>query len=992
MASMSIALVMESLKELLLVPAELANGTPVNYSFDVEPAERYNSDVSSVTWMEFKSDVNGATCPIKALSRPMSQLSLWLTATKTTCSDSEKIRSNCRPIISSPQLMSQTAAQTDSSTSVVDHSGDQFSDAELEALLDDLQIPEGKRQSIHELSVEKRTTLLEFEKRTVKYTNPSSVRRRSLEIHQYSQHNLFAPVAPQSTSDNSREAHVENKQCGLPFIPDLSPRRTSCIKEGQVLKSNTFSSSPAKTERARSRSPIRLNMSTCPPKIDWESSRSPIRAQRTGSSWMSNWWHRSDQADDHDHAESYISRLQLHYKPSNRLLNEVVTLRVHLGTARASWLTIFISHNGLGTLRIILEKNPVDSCDLTNALWYECLKCFRILLNSQIGFEAIIADDSIIAEICKVSHRGQFNVKTMAFDLLAGICTASPTSGHRKVFQTLVEPTIDVFHGRFSNLTSLLLPTYKGSIHSKSFAELLRACLTLLISLVSCWDDLEDRILLRLELFSRVTRSTRSYLNSLSEDIQVQLRALDELIFRDREAFRASLVETVSGKIIYKSGERLCSTRDEESWSGDDLLSVTSDEDFNLNQSINDSFQRASSRNASAAHTIPDKSGHSTSQEEDLEHTAAFIDPVGKMSTNDDSSGFSMLALPMQSTLGSPLPTPPPPPPPPAPPLPPVLNTLYSSGLALRKVLPLPPAQYDSRKAPVSHKNLKPIFWEKLPGKSLANTIWSVVSQKIENGLHQELMMSDFEKYFAKATTTREYPYAKCLDGIQRSGQKVTLIDHQRSKNIEVMLASIKLSHAAIREALIRMDDQKLGSVDQLRIMHRNVPSHEEFSLINEYDGDVELLAPAERYIFELKEIPRLRERLEAIIFKRKFHIEYAEIRPELEILSKSCQEIMSCKSLQEILALALTAGNILNATTFRGNAEGFRLEGLIKLGDVRSSVQSKSGTTLVHYLVAVLEKKWHQKLILSEELPNCAMAARSKYPESISDLYSHAK
>lgn len=78
--------------------------------------------------------------------------------------------------------------------------------------------------------------------------------------------------------------------------------------------------------------------------------------------------------------------------------------------------------------------------------------------------------------------------------------------------------------------------------------------------------------------------------------------------------------------------------------------------------------------------------------------------------------------------------------------------------------------------------------------------------------------------------------------------------------------------------------------------------------------------------------IPRLSERLECMIYRRKLDLEIEEIRPELNILRNASQELRQSIAFKQVLQAVLAVGNALNGSSFRGGARGFQLEGLLKV------------------------------------------------------------
>lgn len=76
----------------------------------------------------------------------------------------------------------------------------------------------------------------------------------------------------------------------------------------------------------------------------------------------------------------------------------------------------------------------------------------------------------------------------------------------------------------------------------------------------------------------------------------------------------------------------------------------------------------------------------------------------------------------------------------------------------------------------------------------------------------------------------------------------------------------------------------------------------------------------------------------------------------------EASRETSRSRRLRKVLELVLALGNYMNRGA-RGNASGFRLASLNKLADTKSS-QAK-GTTLLHYLVEVLQSKVSFNLII---------------------------
>lgn len=78
--------------------------------------------------------------------------------------------------------------------------------------------------------------------------------------------------------------------------------------------------------------------------------------------------------------------------------------------------------------------------------------------------------------------------------------------------------------------------------------------------------------------------------------------------------------------------------------------------------------------------------------------------------------------------------------------------------------------------------------------------------------------------------------------------------------------------------------------------------------------------------------IPRLSERVNCMVYRRKLDLDIAEIRPELDILRSASRELRTSPSFRQILQSVLAVGNALNGSSYRGDARGFQLDALLKV------------------------------------------------------------
>ncbi|KAJ3522423.1 hypothetical protein NMY22_g11895 [Coprinellus aureogranulatus] len=191
------------------------------------------------------------------------------------------------------------------------------------------------------------------------------------------------------------------------------------------------------------------------------------------------------------------------------------------------------------------------------------------------------------------------------------------------------------------------------------------------------------------------------------------------------------------------------------------------------------------------------------------------------------------------------------------------------------------------------------------------------------------------------------------------------------------MLSRIKLTLPGICNAILELDDSAL-SIDDLKAISKQLPTREEVERIGGSLEEVDKLAKADQYFAQIMKIPRLQERLECMIYRRKVDLELEGLRPDLNTLRNASKELRASERFKVVLRVVLLIGNQLNQGTFRGGAHGFQMDSLLKLKEARTAKGGPSCPTLLHYVAKVLIRKDPNLPAFIEELPSLEAAARS--------------
>lgn len=263
---------------------------------------------------------------------------------------------------------------------------------------------------------------------------------------------------------------------------------------------------------------------------------------------------------------------------------------------------------------------------------------------------------------------------------------------------------------------------------------------------------------------------------------------------------------------------------------------------------------------------------------------------------------------------------------------------------------------------------MKPFFWDKVSVPNTAANVWNAPTSQA-----QLVDLSDLEAMFRidnNPSTTSQTPASP-----SKKRNVTTLLDITRANNIGIMLSRIKLTFPDITKCILEINDEKL-SVEDLRAISKQLPTIEEVVRIQDFD-DISKLAKADQYFGEIITIPRLNERLNSMIYRRKLDIEITEVRPELDSLWNASRELRSCTKFKRILQIVLAVGNALNGSTFRGGAKAFQLDGLLKMKETKTANAGPGCPTLMHYVARLLLHSDPTLVTFIDDLPNLENAAR---------------
>uniref|UniRef100_A0A8C7GEK7 Dishevelled associated activator of morphosis 1 n=1 Tax=Oncorhynchus kisutch TaxID=8019 RepID=A0A8C7GEK7_ONCKI len=344
-----------------------------------------------------------------------------------------------------------------------------------------------------------------------------------------------------------------------------------------------------------------------------------------------------------------------------------------------------------------------------------------------------------------------------------------------------------------------------------------------------------------------------------------------------------------------------------------------------------------------------------------------------------------MIPAPLPLTQGMP-PPPPPPPPPGGPPPPPGMAPF---GLPPPPGAPMGPG-LKKKNIPQPSNPLKSFNWAKL--NKLEGTVWTDVD---DINVFKILDLEDIEKTFS--AYQRQQYYCSCSNSphppppqmfsVQKESEddtvtskkvkELSVIDGRRAQNCNILLSRLKLTNEEIKRAILTMDEHEDLPKDMLEQLLKFVPEKSDVDLLEEHKHELDRMAKADRFLYEMSRINHYQPRLQSLYFKKKFAERIVEVKPKVEALIRASKEVLQSRNLKQLLEVVLAFGNYMNKGQ-RGNAYGFKVSSLNKIADTKSSIDKN--ITLLHYLITILEHKYPKVAVFQEELQSVPEAAKVKY------------
>ncbi|XP_047336744.1 formin-like protein 3 [Impatiens glandulifera] len=247
----------------------------------------------------------------------------------------------------------------------------------------------------------------------------------------------------------------------------------------------------------------------------------------------------------------------------------------------------------------------------------------------------------------------------------------------------------------------------------------------------------------------------------------------------------------------------------------------------------------------------------------------------------------------------------------------------------------------DSQKA-----KLKPFFWDKV----MADPDHTMVWHELKAGSFQvnEEMM---ESLFGYAPVDKAKINRRKESSSEPVPQYIKIIDPKKAQNLSILLKALNVTTEEVCDALNEGNELPTELVHTLLKM---APTAEEELKLRLFSGELCQLGPAERFLKVVVDIPYAFKRMETLFFMSSVLEDMTLMKESFATLEVACTELKKSRLFLKLLEAVLKTGNRMNDGTFRGGAQAFKLDTLLKLSDVKG-IDGK--TTLLLFVVQEISR-----------------------------------
>lgn len=259
---------------------------------------------------------------------------------------------------------------------------------------------------------------------------------------------------------------------------------------------------------------------------------------------------------------------------------------------------------------------------------------------------------------------------------------------------------------------------------------------------------------------------------------------------------------------------------------------------------------------------------------------------------------------------------------------------------------PAPPCaltkSHDQSFSPKPTKRMKKFDWKKLTLMSPKgrNSLWKELGGQRRRVYREQKKLvtpsfSALESNFCIKTPIHDPLNEK------KKPNELEFLDEKRARTLNIFLGSLHSDWHDLLRAL-REFDFKVVTEGRALLLQDALPAPDEEEMLRERSaalGSEERrhLAKGDQFLLALMDISSFRELVHGICIEDSFAEEFHGIHAPVDATLAAVRAISHSEEIDLLLLYILDAGNFINGSTFNGNAQGFTLDALTRLRDIRN-------------------------------------------------------
>ena len=249
--------------------------------------------------------------------------------------------------------------------------------------------------------------------------------------------------------------------------------------------------------------------------------------------------------------------------------------------------------------------------------------------------------------------------------------------------------------------------------------------------------------------------------------------------------------------------------------------------------------------------------------------------------------------------------------------------------------IPMKPLIQPTKKAIKLPTKVKTLAWNRIiMNPSISNSIWKNIKES-------NIKIEDVVSLFA----IKQTPKPSTVEVKKPVNTTVSFLNGKRLQSVGITMAKLP-SIEKVKQALETMDSS-LVSDSQVEALNREYFKPEEIEEYKTFTDPKTKFGKQEEYLIALYNIKSSKDKLEIWDFVNRFGTEYKNVAEMLDANKAAVESLKTNKLIPIMFSYILSVGNVLNAGTNKGQADGFNIDILPKL----SSIKDKYNHSVLQYI-----------------------------------------